>query len=540
MNLKQRARFVMPAFLAACLLAAAPARGAEPAPPFQCKGVAIPGVNAGSDVVSVNLNQDDRPDLAVIAGSSLRISLQNPDGTFTSGDAYPFNGPGGLGSVSKGLLAADLDGDGRTDLAFMENEDVLRLCYGNGAGGFPEQHEIDLAATLGLPNVGDSFYAANLIARGDFNEDARPDLAVACDVGGPAILLTAVSGFRGEANFASISGLPVGGSNSIAVGDFNGDGHQDLVTADCSLDNYTLYIGHGDGTFDGGVKTYVPKPLWLGGADAYDSHVVCVGDVDGDDDDDLVITVLRKQAPLYVCLGTGQGILSRDIYGQLGGDPADSFNELFAAPVFFTGTALFGREIQGRKLAGLADFNGDGARDLAIGCGGADGGVFLLPGTGTGSFKGVAAGGAEVRGGNCGGLALGDVDADGRGDLAHTDAGTALGIVSLNRLWRDAPQIWMEPDPTLEHLPYTEVTFVIVDAQGWGNVDFDTLVVDVNGGQHLGPWVRDNAAWSVSAGGRIIKGRVLGTIPPNAHRFDLSVSDLSVPPHTGSGSFVYD
>src|SRR5207249_4295215 len=84
---------------------------------------------------------------------------------------------------------------------------------------------------------------SNLVAVGDFNGDGTPDRAVAnTNSENVAILLG-----DGSGGFTQPAGSPIGaGTNpdSVAVGDFNGDGTPDLAVA-----NY--------GQFDSGCGCYV-------------------------------------------------------------------------------------------------------------------------------------------------------------------------------------------------------------------------------------------------------------------------------------------
>ena len=89
----------------------------------------------------------------------------------------------------------------------------------------------------------------------------------------------------GTAHSAPPSSIAVGavgsGPNSVAVGDFNGDGVEDLVTADSDLSdnsvNVSVLLGNGDGTFQNAVNF----------AAGFGPHAVAVGDFNGDGRQDL-------------------------------------------------------------------------------------------------------------------------------------------------------------------------------------------------------------------------------------------------------------
>jgi hypothetical protein len=49
---------------------------------------------------------------------------------------------------------------------------------------------------------------------------------------------------------------------AIAVGDFNGDGKQDLVMATSPTSTVTVYLGGGNGTFQAGTPYSVGNYYW--------------------------------------------------------------------------------------------------------------------------------------------------------------------------------------------------------------------------------------------------------------------------------------
>ncbi len=111
-------------------------------------------------------------DLATVP--SLGVLLGNGDGTFRRAVEY-----NGTNAVPVWVIAQDLDGDGKVDLAVAEDGDTLApsgvsVYGGNGDGTF-KPGVLYQAGT----DVGGQFVAA-----GDFNGDGKPDLVVVDEIHG--------------------------------------------------------------------------------------------------------------------------------------------------------------------------------------------------------------------------------------------------------------------------------------------------------------------------------------------------------------------
>ncbi len=210
-------------------------------------------------IVAGDFTGDGHLDLAVaggeydpVTGNSLTavwVLLGNGDGTFQPAVAYLVT------STSLAIVAGDFAGDGRIDLAvagltynqvtFTDVGEVWVL-LGNGDGTFQP------AVTYPLGTVLDDIVA------GDFTGDGRLDLAVVdqgtedssppgTDPGGVSVLLGDGDGtFRLQQEAPNVVGsVP----DAVAAGDFTGDGRLDLAVANYLSNDVSILLGNGDGTF---------------------------------------------------------------------------------------------------------------------------------------------------------------------------------------------------------------------------------------------------------------------------------------------------
>src|SRR5438128_2058650 len=196
-------------------------------------------VRAGSSPASVvagNFNGDGKLDLAVANAGSNNVSmlLGNGDGTFKPALNSGVLGPGSL-------AVGDFNGDGKLDLA-VTNAGVSIL-LGNGDGAFRAP------VTYATGNSPSS------VAVGDFNRDGKLDLVVANLVnnsggtGSMGVLLG-----NGDGTFQPVVNYGLGSNpDSVAIGDFNGDGKLDLAVANSggygNPASMKLLLGNGNGTF---------------------------------------------------------------------------------------------------------------------------------------------------------------------------------------------------------------------------------------------------------------------------------------------------
>src|SRR5207302_408575 len=153
------------------------------------------------------------------------------------------------------------------------------------------------------------------VAVGDFNGDGNLDLAVA-NWGGTNGTVSALLG-NGDGTFQTAVNYAAGlNSISIAVSDFNGDGKLDLVVANSGSTNISVLLGNGDGTF---------RPAVNYGAETA-PYSVAVGDFN--DDGKLDVAVANAGSGYYqtggnvsVLLGNGDGTFQPAINYSAGVGP---------------------------------------------------------------------------------------------------------------------------------------------------------------------------------------------------------------------------
>jgi hypothetical protein len=145
------------------------------------------------------------------------VSTAHLSGSFTPAAGSPF----GVGSVPFSVAVADFNGDGIPDLATANySSGNVTVLLGNISGGFTAASGSPFAAGSGPLGL----------AVGDFNGDGIQDLATANYLGSNVTILLG----NGAGGFTAFSGGPIAVGTqpfSVVVGDFNGDGIQDLATA---------------------------------------------------------------------------------------------------------------------------------------------------------------------------------------------------------------------------------------------------------------------------------------------------------------------
>jgi len=332
------------------------------------------------DLVAADVNGDGRSDLVNLVSTypTIAVQLANAKGSFGPANDYFTGNPTG---ESEALAVAELGGGKVEAVVEQYYEDdtfmapgTISFLFDNGSGSFtPDGSNV----IPGNPNI-------TSLALADVHGNATPYAVAAAEYGIVYVVGGALQTYT----------LPLGhrrgGPFQVAVGDFNGDGEPDIVAAGGG--SVFVLLNNGNGTF-GAAQTYT-----VGGPPTS----VAVGDFNRDGKLDIVTA--NSNSTVSVLLYNGAGTFGTAQSYAIGGP--------------------------GNSVA-VGDFNHDGYLDVATT--GAEMDVLLNNGNGTfGRYQKVGPAGSNV--------VAGDFNGDGFPDLAQIDASQqSIDVVRNNADWMPGP-----------------------------------------------------------------------------------------------------
>src|SRR5437879_4793373 len=264
------------------------------------------------------------------------------------------------------VAAGDVNGDGTLDLVVANSlANSISVLLGNGDGTFQAARTFD--AGLGSGPI--------WVVIADVNGDRKPDILLANQSRNSVGALLR----NGDGTFQPVMNFDTGGNfaESIAVGDFNGDGKLDVAVAHFMTNNVTVLLGNGDGTFQ---RAYVVATF---AADMF-LIPIAVGDVNGDGKLDLV-TASVSNVMGAVMLGNGDGTFQPPRITPFIGDPESivMLGNAYGSCQLAQRLSFWAAESE--SLAAV-DFNGDGKIDLVVANAGSNN-ISVLLGNGDGTFQ---------------------------------------------------------------------------------------------------------------------------------------------------------
>ncbi len=354
------------------------------------------------------------------------------------------------------IAYGDVDGDGLTDVVVGSPDERVSRRSGagavhvicgrtNGVEARSSQTFSQAGSVAGALEAGDQFGAA--VAMGDFDGDGYDDVAVGApdedvagdrDAGAVTVLHGTAAGITTVRSRSFSQAGGVGGAlepgdgfgAALAVGDFDGDGYEDLavgapderVAGRAGAGAVSVLFGSAAGLVAAGSQYWTQQQAGLGdnGAGDHFGAVLAAGDFDDDGRDDLAVGIPTEDVggqadagALTVLRGSPAGLTAAGATVITQGGPVPGANEA--------------ADNLGSALA-VGDFDGDGDDDLAVGSSGENGRrgriLVLAGGPGGPSFDasfstaGPVAGKPEAGDRFGASLASADFDGDGRDDLA--------------------------------------------------------------------------------------------------------------------------
>jgi hypothetical protein len=247
-------------------------------------------VNGPYAVAIGDLDGDGKPDLAIANNGGSQISIYKNIST-PGNIAFAARVDINTGTNPYGIAIGDMDGDGKADLVVTTEgtSSALSVLLNTTSGGV-----MSFGAPVNYATLNGSF----IVAIGDLDGDGKPDLA-AVDGSQPnsVTVLRNTTGSPGNLSFGTPQSFATGSyPDCITLSDVDGDGKPDMVTADRFGNTISVLRNTGSA---GTIAFDANKDYAVGAGPLY----VAVGDLDGDGRPDIVsanssdtaVTILQNQ-----------------------------------------------------------------------------------------------------------------------------------------------------------------------------------------------------------------------------------------------------
>jgi alpha-tubulin suppressor-like RCC1 family protein len=364
----------------------------------------LPVGNSPGPVVLADLDGDGRVDVLICNGSTVSIYQNISSNNVISAASFAPRVDLTVGSGLDQMAVADVDGDGLLDIVLLNNSSNQLLVLKNiSTPGMLTTNSF--AAPVVLPTGNDP----RGLAVQDLDGDGKPELIVGNWADSTITIFrnTGLAGSLTTNSFAAPVTFATGTNpQCLVVGDLDGDGRPDIATANNNYasDNSVSILRN---VSSPGAISFSPH-VDLAGMPT--SYCIAIGDLDGDGKLDLAVSSFINGQAVSVYRNTST--------------PGSLTTSSFAPHVDF---ALGG---WGNSVA-IGDLDGDGKPDLAVVTQLGDGLSIFKNNSTPGSFttNSLAAPVNYPAGWNPNGVAIGDLDGDGRPEIAF--AATYAATLSI-------------------------------------------------------------------------------------------------------------
>lgn len=330
------------------------------------------------NIVAADVNQDGKLDLVTsISGSAACVRLNLGNGTFGGVTQYPTR------EENRDVAVADMTGDGKNDIVAAGMTTVMVMPnHGNGVFFTGSGNYTTLPGSVRATTA-------------DFNGDGKPDVAVTSSglPGKVSVMLNHGAGTLGTRADYTVGSQP----RTLAAADFTGDGKPDLAVLNHSSKTMSVLRNLGNGTFATKYDYVLPDyPLSVAAADFTNE-----GRID--------LAVFSFKASYDFSQGPANPIPSNNVFSMFVNNGTGNFNALPTSTLYTRFNSPAGA---GYDALAARDFTGDGTVDIAIVLSDLQA-VRIWIGQANGTF--VSLNSYPFTGPR--GVALGDIDGDGKADL---------------------------------------------------------------------------------------------------------------------------